>query len=580
MVDLHVHSNRSDGSFSPTELVDYAIEKGLSAFALTDHDTVDGLEEAIVYANKLRQEYMNSQSDIDSEAYSHGDATTNKENCNCPIPEVIPGIEFSTEYQGRDVHVVGLYIDYRNADFVKQLKAFVDSRDVRNEKMCGLLQEHGVDITYEQLLAEFPDAVITRAHYAKFLLNHGYVKSMNEAFDRYVGDHAPCFLPREKVTPVQAVKLVLEAGGVPILAHPILYRMSDARLEGLVAELKEAGLMGIEAVYSTYNSGEERQIRSLAAKYRLLISGGSDFHGANKPGLDLGVGYGSLHVYDSVLADINASRKNLLFTDMDGTLLESTSTVSPAMREALNRMTAAGHHLILSSGRPLPSILEVREQSGITYQNMLIISNNGALVYDCDAKRPILECRINHEDITYIIAKAEEMGIHIHGYTTEKIVCHELNAELRFYTGRIHMPLQCVEDIAAALPDGSYKLQAIHLTDKHRLEELREALLSDKEYQLGERVQMIFSNEQYLEILPVEAGKGNALHFVTNYLPALHSHTFAAGDAENDISMLEAAHIGIAMANASEEVKQCADIVTVGTNDEDGLIEILDKYFV
>lgn len=566
MVDLHVHSNRSDGSFSPRELVDYAIEKGLSAFALTDHDTVDGLEEAIAYAAKLRQEYVNS--------------LRNHANCICPVPEVIPGIEFSTEYQGRDVHIVGLYIDYKNAEFVAQLKDFVDSRDVRNEKMCGLLQEHGVDITYAQLLTEFPDAVITRAHYAKFLLNHGYVKSMNEAFDRYVGDHAPCFLPREKVTPVQAVKLVLEAGGVPILAHPILYRMSDARLEALVAELKKVGLMGIEAIYSTYNSGEERQIRSLAAKYRLLISGGSDFHGTNKPGLDLGVGYGSLYVHDSVLADINASRKNLLFTDMDGTLLESTSTVSPTMKEALNRMTAAGHHLILSSGRPLPSILEVRELSGITYPNMLIISNNGALVYDCDAKQPILECRINHEDITYIIAKAEGMGIHIHGYTTDQIVCHELNDELRFYTRRIHMGLQYVEDIAAALPNGSYKLQAIHLTDKHRLEELREALLADKEYNLGERVQIIFSNEQYLEILPVEAGKGNALHFVTGYLPAMHSHTFAAGDAENDISMLEAAHIGIAMANGSDEVKACADIITQKTNDEDGLIEILDKYFV
>lgn len=553
MIDLHVHSTRSDGTYSPKELVDYAIEKGLTAFALTDHDSIDGLEEAINYAT----EQVNAPS--------------------ATVPEVIPGIEFSTEYHGRDIHIVGLYIDYKNPAFVKALQDFVNSRALRNEKMCGLLREHGVDITYEGLCREFPEAVITRAHYAKYLLEHGYVGSMNEAFDRYVGDHASCFVPREKVTPTQAVKLILEADGVPILAHPMLYHMSDARLETLVAELKNAGLMGIEAIYNNHTAGEERQIRRLAAKYHLLISGGSDFHGANKPKLDLGVGYGGLHVPDSVLKAINASRKNLLFTDMDGTLLLSNSTVSPAMKEALNRMTAAGHHLILSSGRPLPSILEVRKNEGIDYPNMLIISNNGALVYDCDRREPILECRICPKDVEYIISTAEAEGVHIHGYTAEKIVCHELNDELRFYTRRIHMPLQCVEDIAAALPNGSYKLQAIHLTDKSVLENLREKLLANSD--IGERVQIIFSNDQYLEILPVEAGKGNALRFVRDFLPAPHSHTFAAGDAENDISMIEAAHIGIAMANGDAPVKACADIITEKSNDKDGLIEILEKFF-
>lgn len=565
MIDLHVHSTRSDGTFSPKELVDYAIEKKLTAFALTDHDSIAGLEEAIRYAENLRQDITASVGE-------------NNEFSNRYVPEIIPGIEFSTEYQGRDIHIVGLYIDYHNPAFAKPLQDFISSRNLRNEKMCGLLREHGIDITYERLCAEFPEAVITRAHYAKYLLEHGYVGSMNEAFDRYVGDHAPCYVPREKVTPVQAVKLILEADGVPILAHPMLYHMSDTRLETLVAELKEAGLMGIEAIYNNHTAGEERQIRRLAAKYHLLISGGSDFHGANKPKLDLGVGYGGLHVPDSVLKDINASRKNLLFTDMDGTLLLSNSTVSPAMKEALNCMTAAGHHLILSSGRPLPSILEVRQKEGIDYPNMLIISNNGALVYDCDRRKPILECRICPEDVKYIIATAEAEGVHIHGYTAEEIVCHELNDELRFYTRRIHMPLQCVEDIAAALPNGSYKLQAIHLTDKNVLERLREKILKNSD--IGNRVQIIFSNDQYLEILPVEAGKGNALRFVTDFLPAPHSHTFAAGDAENDISMIQAAHVGIAMANGDAPVKKCADIITEKSNDEDGLLEILEKYFI
>lgn len=319
-VDLHVHSNRSDGTYSPTELVDYAMEKGLAAFALTDHDTVDGLDEAIAYAESLRQKQEAARPQPDSASLS-----------DVRVPEVIPGIEFSTEYNdqsdlsktgaaselqeeaprertGQDVHIVGLYIDYRSQHFQAQLREFVDSRTTRNHKMCRLLREAGIDVTYEKLQEEFPDAVITRAHYARYMLAHGYIGSIPEAFERYIGDHCPCYVPREKVTPVQAVKLILEAGGIPVLAHPILYHMSDARLDALTAELKDAGLMGIEAIYSTYKPHEERQIRALAKKYDLLISGGSDFHGANKPGLDLGTGYGKLFVPMDVLAELKAAR--------------------------------------------------------------------------------------------------------------------------------------------------------------------------------------------------------------------------------------------------------------------------------
>ncbi len=283
-IDLHVHSNRSDGTFSPRQLVDYAMEKGLKAFALTDHDCIDGLEEAIQYADTLKKKAEEGQS--------------------LQVPEVIPGIEFSTEYQEQDVHILGLYIHYQEASFQKQLKAFVDSRISRNQKMCRLLTDTGLSVTYEDLLAEFPDAVITRAHYAKYMLNHGYINSMAEAFERYIGDRCPCYVPREKITPVQAVELVLKAGGVPVLAHPLLYHMSDSRLDALISQLTEAGLLGLEAIYSTYTAAEERQMRRLAAKYGLLISGGSDFHGENKPGLDLGTGYGRLFIPCSLLDDI------------------------------------------------------------------------------------------------------------------------------------------------------------------------------------------------------------------------------------------------------------------------------------
>lgn len=273
IVDLHVHSNKSDGSFSPSELVNYAIEKGLSAFALTDHDTTDGLDEAIEAAKGK---------DI----------------------EVIPGIEFSTEYEGKDIHIVGLYIDYKGEIFQKHIHAFADSRIERNRKMCQNLQTAGIDISYEKLLTAFPDSVITRAHYAKYLLNIGAVKSMPEAFDKYLGDHTRYFVPREKVTPMQAVQLILDAGGIPVLAHPTLYHMSDRRLELLLYRLKEVGLVAMECIYSTYSPAEERQMKALAQKYNLLPSGGSDFHGTTKPKLDLAVGYGSLVVPEEILVNL------------------------------------------------------------------------------------------------------------------------------------------------------------------------------------------------------------------------------------------------------------------------------------
>ena len=269
MIDLHVHSTYSDGTLTPKELVDLAIVKNLSVMALTDHDSVNGIDEILEYAASLPN-----------------------------APKIVPGVELSTEYEGREVHVVGLFIDHKHPEFTAYLKDFIDSRTTRNIKMCKSLTDAGIEITYQELLDAFPDAVITRAHYAKLMIQKGYIKSINEAFERYVGDHCPYYVPREKVTPQDAIRLIKKAGGIPIFAHPILCRFSDSRLENLVAELKASGLMGIEAVYSTYTPSEERQVRALAAKHDLLLSGGSDFHGSNKPKIDLGVGYGKLCVPD------------------------------------------------------------------------------------------------------------------------------------------------------------------------------------------------------------------------------------------------------------------------------------------
>lgn len=277
MVDLHVHSAKSDGTFTPSELVSYALEKGLTAFALTDHDTVDGIDEAL-------------------------EAAKDK-----PIT-VIPGIEYSTEYHNRDIHIVGLFIDHKSPVFTEYLTRFQQSRTERNYKLCANLRNADIAITYEALLEMFPDAVITRAHYAKYLLSKGYVKSIKEAFDRYLGDHTPYFVHREKVTPKEVIQVTLQAGGVPVLAHPVLYKLGKEQLDILVSTLTEQGLKGIECIYSTYTNSDEREIKALAAKYNLLPSGGSDFHGANKPGLDLGVGYGRLYVPDEYMIKLKMHR--------------------------------------------------------------------------------------------------------------------------------------------------------------------------------------------------------------------------------------------------------------------------------
>ena len=306
--DLHVHSSRSDGSLTPTQLVELAVQKGLSAFALTDHDTIDGLDEAISYARSLNEAHS-----AEAAADKPADRSASRSpSPSVPLIRVIPGIEFSTEYMGRDIHILGLGIDYRRDAFRRRIQAFVDSRILRNQKMCRNLAEAGIDISYEKLIQAFPGSVITRGHYARYLLEHGYVKSMPEAFERYVGDRCPYFVPREKVTPAQAAELILEARGLPILAHPTLYHMGGEALQRLVSTLKEAGLVGIEAVYSTYSQGEERQMRQLAARNGLLISGGSDFHGKNKPGLELATGYnGKLLIPYDIWERLEQKKKEL-----------------------------------------------------------------------------------------------------------------------------------------------------------------------------------------------------------------------------------------------------------------------------
>lgn len=264
-IDLHVHSNCSDGTFSPSQLVEYALEKGLQAIALTDHDTTEGIEEARAAAQNTSL-------------------------------QVIPGIELSTAFWGRDIHILGLNIDPENTYFQEKIKAFQQEREQRNRTMISRMQKEGLRITWQDMTDNFPDSIWTRAHFARFLADTGQVHTLAEAFNRFLGDHAPCFVPRNKVTPFEAVKMIHQGKGKAVLAHPLLYHLTEEQLEELVQSLVQSGLDGIEAIYSTNTGLDEVRMRQLAKKYGIFITGGSDFHGSNKPSIDLGKGRGNLKI--------------------------------------------------------------------------------------------------------------------------------------------------------------------------------------------------------------------------------------------------------------------------------------------
>lgn len=277
MIDLHTHSTESDGTLTPEELMQLAADSGLSAIALTDHDTVGGLKKAKPAARVLGI-------------------------------ELVPGIELSTDYNGTEVHMLGFYIDDTNPAFLAKLQEFIDSRDVRNEKMAFLLQKEGFDITLEKLYQEYPESVITRAHFARYLVEHGFIKDRDTVFRKYLGDNCRCYVPREKITPFEAIDLIRLGGGLAFFAHPVLCHMNHDRLRFFVRDLKEAGLTGMEAIYSMNTPGDERNMKKLAAEFDLLISGGSDFHGENKPYIHLGTGKGNLRIPESILENIKQKK--------------------------------------------------------------------------------------------------------------------------------------------------------------------------------------------------------------------------------------------------------------------------------
>lgn len=269
-IDLHTHSNASDGSMSPTEVMIAAKNAGLSAVALTDHDTIDGVKEALNAAKELGL-------------------------------ECIAGTELSAFYKGREVHIVGLFLNIYDRQFQAQLDTFRQIRNARNLQMIEKMQAAGVDISLEKLQSTEKNSVITRAHLARYLFTHGYVYSIAEAFDKYLSPGMPFYVPKTGVSPKACIEAIRENGGIAILAHPLTYKLRPAKLIECLQTLKSFGLQGMETYYSTFSEADHRSMQRLAKDLGLLASGGSDFHGSVKPNIHIGSGMGRLVIPYDVL---------------------------------------------------------------------------------------------------------------------------------------------------------------------------------------------------------------------------------------------------------------------------------------
>ncbi len=551
-IDLHVHSTFSDGTLTPSQLVNLAVKSNLEAFALTDHDTTDGIEEAL---------FESKNHDV----------------------EVIPGIEFSTEYGGKDIHILGYYINPYNPEFIKTVHEFRDSRETRNRKMCAKLSEMGIDINYDDFIAEFPDSVITRAHYAKYMVNHGIIKYMDEAFEKYIGDNCPGFISREKISPSQAVSLIIACGGIPVLAHPILYRLSDSDLETLVASLKKSGLKGIETIYSTYSQTDERLIRKLASKYKLLITGGSDFHGNNKPNLSLGCGRGDLYIPTKLLPPLKKAYLNGfvtnpfiragLFFDMDGTLLNDDKEISPITRALLFKAIENGNLFVINTGRPLESALKLVERLNLQDITDYIAAFNGGAVYNYKSQVFTYKCTLKQNITETVKDIAIKHNCHFHSYSDYEILSERETEELEFYKNYVNLPARIVPDLIKEEPT-PYKLLIMNFKDREALLKVREEV----ENTLGDSVFCIFSNKKFLEVIPRESGKGNALLHICERENIKVQNSYAFADEENDISLFEKAGKSVCLLNGNPKLKAIADYTTFRDNNNDGLADFLQMF--
>lgn len=275
-LDLHLHTTHSDGSCTPTEVLDLAHQAGVTTLAITDHDIMTGVAEA----------------------------TTAGEHYGI---EVIPGVEISSIMGQSELHILGYFLDWQDPILNERFTTLRESRHRRNPQIVERLQALGIDITYDEVRTLAGSDSVGRPHIARALMDKQVVSSAKEAFDRFLANGKPAYVPRDLPTPAEAIQWIKAARGLAVLAHPTWVKLADRSLVELLRELKTAGLDGVEVYYSTHASRQTREYLSLAQQLGLLVTGGSDFHGLTKPDIEVGIGKGTLHVPTSLLPKMKAA---------------------------------------------------------------------------------------------------------------------------------------------------------------------------------------------------------------------------------------------------------------------------------
>ena len=281
-VDLHMHTTHSDGTFTPRELIRHAREKGLTCISVTDHDTMSSFDECADEAKKIGI-------------------------------ELIPGIEISAQFEPGTLHVLGFFLDRNQAELRSTLESIQKARKERNPQIIEELNRLGIDITLKEVEAESGGKQIGRPHFAKVLFKKGVVKSMDDAFNQYLGKGKSAYIDKRRLSSRDSIQRIREAGGIAVIAHP-KQMFPDVEaihelplLEKELARLVEEGLGGIEAYNSCQSRQEAEQYKRLAKRFNLFVTGGSDFHGANKPDVVLGsIGNGAELDY-KVVEEMKAS---------------------------------------------------------------------------------------------------------------------------------------------------------------------------------------------------------------------------------------------------------------------------------
>ena len=254
MIDLHVHTIASDGIYSARDIVRKAKERGLKAIAITDHDSVAALPEAM----SAGQEYG---------------------------IEVIPGVEISTDFTSGLAHILGYYVDYQNVQFVKELKEMKAAREERAKAILTKLEDLGFNVPFSKVVQIAGEATIGRPHVAAAMVELGQVPDIVTAFDLYLAEGRPAYADRLKVTPQEACQMIARAGGIVVLAHPLTIRPYQPLLESLLPYLA-----GMEVYYSEFTNVQKNDLLKMAKRYKLIATGGSDFHGEGRAGSALGSG--------------------------------------------------------------------------------------------------------------------------------------------------------------------------------------------------------------------------------------------------------------------------------------------------